>query len=159
MINFLDKINYKMEANSDSEELTGSEEEGGEEEDSEDDGEEEIELENSKDGPCDADYDDGETDDWKDPYDGLSVKQLKERLPAYLFLHGKAKKKYFRDLNSSYFKEIVEKKDTDGSDQIKNVLVTNNVSIRSEFTFDKILNFFEVVLANFYRIQEEKGYK
>ena len=53
-------------------------------------------------------YGDEDEDDWEDPYLNMTMEELKERLPAYMFKNAEEKKVYFNELNKSYYKEITQ---------------------------------------------------
>lgn len=51
-------------------------------------------------------------DDYVDPLDGLSSKELRKRLPPYIFMSNKRKKKYFKSLSKSYSDKVQSRKIT-----------------------------------------------
>lgn len=60
-----------------------------------------LEEEEEVEAQEDEDYEDIE-----DPYIHLSIEELKERLPLYMFKNPEEKVIYFQELNDNYFEEI-----------------------------------------------------
>lgn len=78
-----------------------------------------------------------EEDDYEDPYLNMSIEELKERLPSYMFKTPEEKVVYFRELNENYFSEIELVKD--GKDravkgQRRNVVFGKARRVRSNNT-------------------------
>lgn len=64
----------------------------------------------------------------------MTLDELKERLPAYMFLEEKEKKEYFVDLNANYFEEM-EKREKGAKEKKLNVDFSGNFKIRSKPQF------------------------
>ncbi len=47
-----------------------------------------------------------EDEEEQDPYMNMTIDELKERLPAYMFKSDQEKVVYFQELNKSYYKEL-----------------------------------------------------
>lgn len=67
-----------------------------------------------------GDMDDGEEEE-TDPYMNMSIEELKERLPAYMFKTDEEKVAYFQELNKSYYHDLQEIKGIEMKDTAKNV--------------------------------------
>lgn len=74
-------------------------------------------------------YENEDDEEWQDPYLNMTMDELKERLPAYMFKNDDEKKVYFEELNDSYFKEIQNAKKTPK----KSSLIQRRVGFSSTF--------------------------
>lgn len=73
---------------------------------------------------------DNEEDDYVDPLEGLSSKELRKRLPAYIFMSNKRKKKYFKTLSKNYTEKIMTRKIQKKNDNRVNFVLENNTVSR-----------------------------
>lgn len=80
---------------------------------------------------------DREEDDYEDPYKDLTVEELKERLPAYMFFKTSEEKEiYFDELNNSYFTEISGIPDKQPQPNREVVFNTNKNLVQRKFSLN-----------------------
>lgn len=82
--------------------------------------------------------DEDEEDQYVDPLDGLSSKELRKRLPPYIFMSSKRKKKYFKTLSKHYGEKVVTRKISKPNDRRVNFVLENN-KVTTFHKGDKIL--------------------
>lgn len=76
---------------------------------------------------------DEEGEEEQDPYMNMSMEELKERLPAYMFLNNEEKVEYFQQLNKSYFIELENcSKDTEEPKNVKKVAFSRILRVKSK---------------------------
>lgn len=84
-----------------------------------------------------------EGEEEQDPYMNMSIEELKERLPAYMFKSEEEKVEYFKELNKSYYEELNQGSDRDEEEKSrKNVNFSGVFKIRSKFPL-LFCNFFQ----------------
>ena len=76
-------------------------------------------------------------DDYVDPLDGLSSKELRKHLPAYIFMSNKRKKKYFKSLSKNYVEKIHTRKIEKVKDK-RVLFVLEDNQVAKFFKLDKI---------------------
>ena len=67
-----------------------------------------------------------------DPYMNMSIDELKERLPAYMFKTDEEKVLYFQELNKNYYHDLQEIKEVDLKETSRNVNFSKIFQIRSK---------------------------
>lgn len=86
----------------------------------------------------DLSQDEDDDDHYVDPLDGLSSKELRKRLPPYIFMSSKRKKKYFKTLSKHYGEKVVTRRIAKASDRKVNFVLENN-KVTTFHKGDKIL--------------------